>query len=119
MCKNFFDVRTFYSVMSTKENNCGRVRDPVQLTFSRSVEPVVPLEATITRMAVETRKKRILRVGIIAPWVAKHIFPMAFTKFMALIKVERSESSEGPARAFSEYDVIIGVPEGVELIEML
>ncbi len=57
MCKNFYDVRTFGAVMSTKENNCGQVRGPVQLSFSESVEPVVSLEATITRMAVETAKE--------------------------------------------------------------
>ena len=57
MCKNFFDVRTFGAVMSTKENNCGQVRGPVQLSFSQSIDPIVPLEATITRMAVETRKE--------------------------------------------------------------
>ncbi len=57
MCKNFFDVRTFGAVMSVKENNCGQVRGPVQLAFSRSIDPVVPLEASITRMAVETRKE--------------------------------------------------------------
>ncbi|NIA31524.1 MAG: type I-C CRISPR-associated protein Cas7/Csd2 [Actinobacteria bacterium] len=57
MCKNFFDVRTFGAVMSTKENNCGQVRGPVQFAFSRSIDPVVPLEASITRMAVETRKE--------------------------------------------------------------
>jgi len=57
MCKNFFDVRTFGAVMSAKENNCGQVRGPVQLTFSKSIDPVVPMEASITRMAVETRKE--------------------------------------------------------------
>ncbi|MCK5783991.1 MAG: type I-C CRISPR-associated protein Cas7/Csd2 [Desulfobacterales bacterium] len=57
MCQNFFDVRTFGAVMSTKENNCGQVRGPVQFAFSQSIDPVVPLEATITRMAVETRKE--------------------------------------------------------------
>jgi len=57
MCKNFFDVRTFGAVMSTKENNCGQVRGPVQFAFSQSIDPIVPLEATITRMAVETRKE--------------------------------------------------------------
>jgi len=57
MCKNFFDVRTFGAVMSTKENNCGQVRGPVQLSFSRSIDPIVPLQATITRMAVETAKE--------------------------------------------------------------
>ena len=57
MCHNFFDVRTFGAVMSTKENNCGQVRGPVQFSFSESIDPVVPLEASITRMAVETRKE--------------------------------------------------------------
>lgn len=57
MCQNFFDVRTFGAVMSAKENNCGQVRGPVQFAFSQSVDPVVPLEASITRMAVETRKE--------------------------------------------------------------
>jgi len=57
MCKNFFDVRTFGAVMSVKENNCGQVRGPVQFAFAQSIDPIVPLEATITRMAVETRKE--------------------------------------------------------------
>jgi CRISPR-associated protein Csd2 len=57
MCKNFFDVRTFGAVMSAKENNCGQVRGPVQLAFSQSIDPVVSLEASITRMAVETKKE--------------------------------------------------------------
>jgi len=57
MCENFFDVRTFGAVMSTKENNCGQVRGPVQFAFSQSIDPVVPLEASITRMAVETKKE--------------------------------------------------------------
>jgi len=57
MCKNFFDVRTFGAVMSAKENNCGQVRGPVQFAFSQSIDPIVPLEASITRMAVETKKE--------------------------------------------------------------
>lgn len=54
MCKNFYDVRTFGAVMGLKEANCGQVRGPVQLTFARSVSPVVALEHSITRMAVAT-----------------------------------------------------------------
>ena len=50
MCDNFFDVRTFGAVMSTGVN-AGQVRGPVQLGFARSVEPVLPLEISITRMA--------------------------------------------------------------------
>ncbi|MCK9201006.1 MAG: type I-C CRISPR-associated protein Cas7/Csd2 [Gallionella sp.] len=53
MCKNFYDVRTFGAVMSTGVN-CGQVRGPVQLTFARSVDPVVAQEHSITRMAVAT-----------------------------------------------------------------
>lgn len=53
MCKHYYDVRTFGAVMSTGKN-AGQVRGPVQLTFSRSVEQVVPLEHSITRMAVAT-----------------------------------------------------------------
>lgn len=53
MCLNFYDVRTFGAVMSTGVN-CGQVRGPVQITFARSVDPVVASEHSITRMAVAT-----------------------------------------------------------------
>ena len=43
MCTNFYDVRTFGAVMSTSAANCGQVRGPVQITFARSVESVLPL----------------------------------------------------------------------------
>jgi CRISPR-associated protein Csd2 len=58
MCANFFDVRTFGAVMSTGIN-CGQVRGPVQMTFATSVEPIVPVEISITRMAAtnEAEKK--------------------------------------------------------------
>lgn len=51
MCRNFYDVRTFGAVMSTGPN-AGQVRGPVQVTFARSVDPVLPLDVSITRMAV-------------------------------------------------------------------
>lgn len=53
MCKDYFDIRTFGAVMSTGAN-AGQVRGPVQLTFARSVDPVVTAEHSITRMAVAT-----------------------------------------------------------------
>jgi CRISPR-associated protein Csd2 len=53
MCQNYFDIRTFGAVMSTGPN-AGQVRGPVQMTFARSVDPVVALEHSITRMAVAT-----------------------------------------------------------------
>lgn len=51
MCDNFFDIRAFGAVMTTGVN-AGQVRGPVQLTFARSVDPISPLDVTITRMAV-------------------------------------------------------------------
>lgn len=56
MCKRFFDVRTFGAVMSTGAN-AGQVRGPVQLTFSRSVDSILPLDLSITRMAVTEAKE--------------------------------------------------------------
>ncbi|GAA4250825.1 type I-C CRISPR-associated protein Cas7/Csd2 [Azospirillum formosense] len=56
MCDNFFDVRTFGAVMSTGVN-CGQVRGPVQLSFAQSLEPILPLEITLTRMAATTEKE--------------------------------------------------------------
>jgi len=53
MCKSFYDIRTFGAVLSTGAN-AGQVRGPIQLTFGRSIEPVVALEHSITRMAVAT-----------------------------------------------------------------
>lgn len=55
MCDNFFDVRTFGAVMGTSIN-CGQVRGPVQFNFAQSIDPVLPLEISITRMAATTEK---------------------------------------------------------------
>lgn len=57
MCSEFFDIRTFGAVMTTFVKgalNCGQVRGPVQLGFARSVDPIVPQEVTITRVAITT-----------------------------------------------------------------
>jgi len=55
MCANFFDIRTFGAVMST-EVNCGQVRGPVQVSFARSVDPIVTLEHAITRSSVTNER---------------------------------------------------------------
>ena len=55
MCSNFYDIRTFGAVMST-EVNCGQVRGPVQLSFARSIEPIMTLEHAITRSSVTNEK---------------------------------------------------------------
>jgi CRISPR-associated protein Csd2 len=51
MCENFYDIRTFGAVMTTGVN-CGQVRGPLQLTFARSHDPIIPLDLSITRVAV-------------------------------------------------------------------
>lgn len=56
MCKTFFDVRTFGAVMSTGAN-AGQVRGPVQFSFARSIDPILPLDVSITRMAVAEKVK--------------------------------------------------------------
>ena len=74
MCQNFFDVRTFGAVMSTGIN-CGQVRGPVQLTFARSVEPIVALEHSITRMAVATEAEAEKQQGDNRTMGRKHTVP--------------------------------------------
>ena len=56
MCQRYYDVRTFGAVMSTGAN-AGQVRGPVQLSFSRSVDPILPMDISITRMAVTESKE--------------------------------------------------------------
>ncbi len=51
MCENFYDIRTFGAVMTTKIN-CGQVRGPIQLTFATSIHPIIPLDLAITRVAI-------------------------------------------------------------------
>ncbi|MBZ0204990.1 MAG: type I-C CRISPR-associated protein Cas7/Csd2 [Flavobacteriales bacterium] len=74
MCKNFFDVRTFGAVMSTGVN-CGQVRGPVQLTFGRSIDPIVALEHSITRMAVATEAEAEKQDGDNRTMGRKHTVP--------------------------------------------
>jgi len=80
MCQNFYDVRTFGAVMSTGVN-CGQVRGPVQLTFSRSIDPIVPQEITVVRKAVTTEPeaaKQIEKHGHVTGTMGrKNIVPYA------------------------------------------
>jgi CRISPR-associated protein Csd2 len=57
LCGNYYDIRTFGAVMSTGDYNCGQVRGPAQFAFARSIEPIVPLEISITRMAVASERE--------------------------------------------------------------
>ena len=74
ICKNFYDVRTFGAVMSTGVN-CGQVRGPVQMTFARSLDPIVASEHSITRMAVATEKESESQDGDNRTMGRKHTVP--------------------------------------------
>ena len=76
MCKNFYDVRTFGAVLSTGIN-CGQVRGPVQLTFARSVDPIIAQEHSITRMAVATKADAEKQKGDNRTMGRKHTVPYA------------------------------------------
>ena len=70
MCQQFFDVRTFGAVMSTGAN-AGQVRGPVQVAFSRSIDPIFPMDAAITRMAVAEKVKDAKTVADYVAWEEK------------------------------------------------
>ena len=72
MCANFWDIRTFGAVMSTGVN-AGQVRGPVQIGFARSVEPILPLEISITRLAATTEADAEAKGG--RTMGRKHIVP--------------------------------------------
>jgi CRISPR-associated protein Csd2 len=100
MCRNFFDVRTFGAVMATKENNCGQVRGPAQLSFSQSVDPIVSLEACITRMAVETRKEADSQSGDNRTMGRKTYIPYGLYRTHGFISAPLAEQT-----GFSEEDL--------------
>lgn len=99
MCANFYDVRTFGAVMSLGVN-CGQVRGPVQLNFARSVDPIVPLEVTITRMAVATEREAEAQSGDIRTMGRKHIVPYAFYRTEGYVSAHLAAQT-----GFSEDDI--------------
>lgn len=113
MCRNFFDVRTFGAVMSTGIN-AGQVRGPVQLTFANSIEPVMPQEISITRMAAtnEAEKKQRTEGGDEGnervdnrTMGRKHIIPYALYRahgFISAKLAERTGFSDGDLDLFFE-----------------
>ena len=92
MCQNFYDVRTFGAVMSTGVN-CGQVRGPVQLSFAKSIEPIVPQEVSITRMAVTTEKEADSQGGDNRTMGRKHIVPYALYRAEGFISAHLSEQT--------------------------
>ncbi|GGX56657.1 type I-C CRISPR-associated protein Cas7/Csd2 [Saccharospirillum salsuginis] len=99
MCKNFFDVRTFGAVMTTKVNS-GQVRGPVQLAFASSIDPVVPLEVSITRMAVTTEAEAEKQSGDNRTMGRKHIVPYGLYRAHGFISAKLAERT-----GFSEEDL--------------
>ncbi|MCK2185205.1 type I-C CRISPR-associated protein Cas7/Csd2 [Halomonas getboli] len=95
MCQNFFDVRTFGAVMTT-EINSGQVRGPVQLAFANSIDPVVPMEVSITRMAV-TNEKDLEKERTMG---RKHIIPYGLYRVHGYISAKLAERT-----GFSEDDI--------------
>ncbi len=89
MCQNFYDMRTFGAVMSTGYN-AGQVRGPVQLAFARSIEPVVPLEISITRMAATTEEDAASK-GDIRTMGRKHIVPYGLYRAHGFVSAKLAE----------------------------
>ena len=102
MCANFYDVRTFGAVMSTTAANCGQVRGPVQLTFARSVEPVLPLEIAITRMAATTQADAESK-GDIRTMGRKYIVPYGLYRAHGYVSAPLA-ADEHKGTGFSEAD---------------
>ena len=101
MCANFYDIRAFGAVMTTFVKgrlNCGQVRGPVQLGFARSIEPVIPQEVTITRVAITTEEdaaKKGTEMG------RKYIIPYGLYKCEGYISANLARKTTG----FSEDDL--------------
>ena len=95
MCNRFFDIRAFGAVMTT-EVNCGQVRGPVQLGFSKSLDVIVPQEVTITRMAVTNAKdaEKERTMG------RKHIVPYALYRAEGYVSAALAQRT-----GFSEEDL--------------
>ena len=103
MCANFYDVRTFGAVMSTTGANCGQVRGPVQFTFARSVEPVLPLEVAITRVAATTQADAESK-GDIRTMGRKHIVPYGLYRMHGYVSAPLA-AHVGGGTGFSEADL--------------
>lgn len=100
MCANFYDIRAFGAVMTT-EVNCGQVRGPIQMSFAHSVEPVVPLEVSITRSSV-TNERDLEKERTMG---RKHIIPYGLYRghgFISAHLAERTQFSDNDLALFFE-----------------
>ena len=101
MCRNFFDVRTFGAVMSTGIN-CGQVRGPIQLTFARSIDPIVASEHSITRMAVATEAEAEKQEGDNRTMGRKHTVPYGLYRAHGFVSAFLAKQT-----GFSEDDLAL------------
>ncbi len=99
MCEMFYDVRTFGAVMGLGIN-CGQVRGPVQLTFGRSVDPIVALEHSITRMAVATEAEAEKQGGDNRTMGRKHTVPYGLYRAHGFVSAHLAEQT-----GFSDDDL--------------
>ena len=103
MCGHYFDVRTFGAVMTTfvkASLNCGQVRGPVQLGFARSIDPIMPQEVTITRVAITTEAdadKKGTEMG------RKYIVPYGLYRAEGFVSANLARKTTG----FSEEDLAL------------
>lgn len=100
MCDNYYDVRTFGAVMSTGDDPCGIVRGPVQFSFARSIDPIFPMDLTITRQAL-TRDEDFLKQE--NTMGKKSIVPYALYRAEGYISAMLAQNVTG----FSENDLEI------------
>lgn len=107
MCNRFYDIRSFGAVMTT-DVNCGQVRGPIQFGFAKSLDPIIPQEITITRMAV-THKKDIDKERTIG---RKHIVPYALYRVEGYISAPLAKKT-----GFSEEDLELFWQALVEMFE--
>ncbi len=101
MCRNFYDIRTFGTVMTTFVKaalNCGQVRGPVQLGFARSVDPIISQEVTITRVAITTEKDALEKKTEIG---RKAIVPYGLYKAEGYVSANLARKTTG----FTEDDL--------------
>ncbi len=101
MCANFWDIRAFGAVMTTGVN-AGQVRGPVQLAFARSVEPILPLEISITRMAATTEADAEAKGG--RTMGRKHIVPYGLYRAHGFVSAPLA-SHPAKGTGFSDADL--------------
>lgn len=122
MCHDFFDIRTFGAVLSLKTApNCGQVRGPVQLTFARSIDPIISSEHAITRCAVATDARGEMTTRGL--YVFKHDSELGNAPAHTLFDRIRPKLKPDVAvpRAFGDYEIAVdesGMPQGVQLMKL-